>query len=203
MRGWPAPALVAAAMACVDPAPSCAAAVHPPGRHDRRPSPNPRSCDGCSLRFAHPAQAPASPNHHSPSPGFAASFNPASVQSWLSRHGPCCGPLARDRTEPSFIPIDRGWAEERVLGSNRTYLGNVGQRERSLLNGSILARRKSSKVGRRKTTMVDKGSEAETATTGHAPGPPQIGRRVRAISRGPKMPVRWRKVRNYVSEYKL
>ena len=74
---------------------------------------------------------------------------------------------------PHSFRLTEDGRRSRVLGSNRTYLGNVGQRERSLLNGSILARRKSSKVGRRKTTMVDKGSEAETATTGHAPGPPQ------------------------------
>ena len=62
--------------------PSCAAAAHRPGPHGRRPSPAPRSFDG-GLRVAwpNPARAPASPNHHSPSPGPAAPFNQASVPS--------------------------------------------------------------------------------------------------------------------------
>ena len=38
--------------------PSCAAAAHRPGPHDRRPSPAPRSCDGCLL-----ALGPTPPRH--------------------------------------------------------------------------------------------------------------------------------------------
>ena len=91
-------------MACVDPATVVCCGSAPAGTAWSTPIPGTAIVRRrLGVAWPNPARAPASPNHHSPK-----SWSRGSVQSGFCPvpappAGPCCGPLARDRTEPSFI----------------------------------------------------------------------------------------------------
>lgn len=99
-------------MACVDPATVVCCGSAPAGTAWSTPIPGTAIVRRrLGVASPNPARAPASPNHHSPSPGPAAPFNQASVPSRPHRlahaadrlRGTAQNPHSLDRTEPSFI----------------------------------------------------------------------------------------------------